>query len=229
MDNQEPASEESSPEMFDPRPVQNARAYQIFSYSDTGHDLTVEEQLFCSSYIIDRNEVAAMRRIGYDDVPAATLKSRALKMMTNPEVQGCIEVLAKRTMDALQITAERVNEAVASIAFFDFRNVAEFDHSGIKFKHSKFWTKHEAAAITGLKVTKDGVELKFGDRQRAQEYLGKQLGMASDESDMTKAMAQGMAEAAINKIMEVTGRMRPKPVEIEAPVEEPFDEKPTVQ
>lgn len=194
-------------EAHDPRPLQRGRAYQIWSYSDTGHELTVEEQLFCRSYIIDRNEVAAMRRLGYD-MDAGVLRRRAQKMLLNPEVQGCIEALAKRMMDNLQITAERVNEGMAAIAFADLGEIMEFDHTGVRFIHSKYWTKEQRMALAGVKMTKDGVEVKFHDRSKALEFLGKQLNLVDDEKEMARAAAEGAARGAMDKILEITQRMK---------------------
>lgn len=208
-------------ERYDPRPVQRSRAFQIHSYSDTGHDLTVEEQLFCRSYIIDRNDVAAMRRLGYgEELSNQTLKGRAERMLRNPEVQSCIEVLAKRMMDNLQITAERVNEMAAAIAFFDIGEVAEFDHMGVQFVHSKFWTKNQRMAVASVKAGKDGVEIKMHDRQKAIDFLGKQLNLVNDEKEMARMIAEGAAAAAMDKILEVTDKMR----EIKALSSPPADE-----
>ena len=192
----------------DPRPQQNARAYQIWSYSETGHDLTVEEQLFCRSYIVDRNAVASMRRLGYDQ-DAATLRRRAERMLANPEVQGCIEVLAKRMMENLQITADRVNAGIAAIAFSDLSQVLEFDHNGVKLLHSKYWTKEQMVALKSVKMGKEGIQVEFHDKQKALDMLAKQLNMVDDEKELAKQMAKGAAEAAMEKILEVTNRMRP--------------------
>lgn len=187
---------------------QRSRAYQIWSYSDTGHELTIEEQLFIRSYCIDRNGVAALRRIGYVDESVATLKRRAERILANPEVQGAFEALAKRVMDALEITAERVNEQIASIAFFDPGQVMEFDHNGVKMMHSKYWTPAQRANVTSIKMGKDGVEIKLADRQRALDFLGKQLNLVNDENEMAKAAAAAAASAATDRILEVVGRMR---------------------
>lgn len=216
------ASKDDEPEvMHDPREYQRSRAYQIHSYSDTGHDLTVEEQLFCRSYIIDRNTIGAMRRLGYsEELSADALKYRAERMLQKPEVQACIEVLAKKMMDNLQITAEKVNEVAAAIAFFDLGEVAEWDAGGISLIHSKFWTKNQRLAVASVKMTKDGIELKMNDRQKAIDFLGKQLNLVDSDKDAIRMAAEGAAAAAMDKILEVTEKMRagaapalPKPVD----------------
>ncbi len=193
---------------FDIEGDRRSRAYQIWSYSDTGHDLTIEEQLFVRSYVIDRNEVAAMRRIGYVEESSATLKNRAARMLANVEVQGAIETHCKRIMDALEITAEHVNKQVAEIAFFDPGKVMEFDHHGVKMMHSKYWTPGQRANVAGIKMGKDGVEIKLADRQKALDFLGKQLNLVNDEKDMAAAAAKAAAEAAMDRILEITDRKR---------------------
>lgn len=194
------------------REVQRGRAYQIWSYSDTGHDLTVEEQLFCRSYIVDRNSVAAMRRLGYaENMSVASLKYRADRMLANPEVQDCIAVLAKRMMDNLQIEADNVNRHMASIAFADLSSVIEFDHNGVRVLHSKYWTPDQRNSIKSVKMGKDGIQIEFHDKMRALEFLGKQLGQVDSDADMARAAAEGAANAAMNRILEITDKMRGSP------------------
>jgi len=201
------------------------RAYQIWSYSDTGHELTVEEQMFVRSYVIDRNPVAALRRIGYSEESAATLRNRAERMLANPEVQGSIEAHCKRIMDALDITAEKVNQRVAAIAFFDPGEVMEFDHLGVRMMHSRYWTPEQRANVAGVKMGKEGIEVKLADRQKALDFLGKQLNLVNDEKEMARAAAEAASRAAIDRIMEVTGRMQG---ELSPPKEE-GEAKPSLQ
>lgn len=202
--------EGAMPTPVDAREYQRSRAYQIWSYSDTGHELTVEEQLFCRSYIVDRNEVAAMRRLGYgDELTNATLKRRAERMLANPEVQGCIEVLARKMMDNLQIEAENVNRTMAAIAFADPRQIMEWDSNGVQLLHSKYLTREQALSLKSVKMGKEGIQIEFADRQRALEFLGKQLGVSNDENELARAAAEGAARGAMDKILEITERMRP--------------------
>lgn len=197
----------NDPVEYDEKEVHRGRAYQIWSYSETGHDLTVEEQLFVRSYVIDRNPVASLRRIGYEE-PAPTLKRRADRMLANPEVQDAIAVHAKRMMDALEITAEKVNQRVAAIAFFDPGEVMEFDHNGVKMIHSKFWTPEQRANVSSVKMGKEGIEVKLADRQKALDFLGKQLNLVDDEKELARAAAEAAAGAAMTRILEVTSNMR---------------------
>ena len=207
-----------------PEEYQLARATQIWSYDDTGHDLTVEQALFCRSYIIDRNAIAALRRLNYVE-PPAQLKKIADRYLENTEVQGCIEALAKQMMQRLEITADNVNARIAAVAFFDPRSVLEFDHNGVRMKHSRFWTKDEALAIQSIKVGQHGVELKLHDGLRAAEMLGKQLGTLKDDTEEARALStKAAAEEVLTSIADIFRKTRVQRrseiIEIEAkPVE----------
>lgn len=194
-----------------------AQAAKIWHYQDTGHDLTLEEQLFCRSYIIDRNPVAALTRLGYS-ATAPVLKQRAKKLLANPEVAACVDVLAKTMMDRLEITADRIQQKMAAVAFFDPREVMEFDKYGVRIINSRFWTENQVAAISGLKNGQFGLELKFYDRQKALEALAKQVGLQPDDFDEA-AKAEAMAESAMRKIAAFFDRVIPDdPPQLTGPV-----------
>lgn len=199
---------DDAPPFVDPEVCQEAQAAVIWSYDDTGHALTLEQQLFCRSYIIDRNPVAAMRRLSYAGSPAE-LRKKADHYLMNLEVQACIDVLAKQMMQRLEITAENVNRRLAAVAFFDPRTVVAFDHIGVQMKHSKFWSLDEAWAISSVKQGKDGVELKIHDGVRAAEILGKQLGSLKDDSEEARAsQLKQSAQEVIGSIIDIMRKTR---------------------
>lgn len=184
-------------------------AAQIWSHDETGHDLTVEQGLFCRSYIIDRNPVAALRRLNYAGEPDK-LKRIANRFLAVPEVQACIETLASRMMQKLEITAERVQKKIADIAFFDPRGVVMFDNLGLAILPSKFWTEEQIAALQSVKQGPNGIEIKFYDRLRAAEMLSKQLGMQPDEGvEAAAAASKVAAETVLDKVWEIWERTRP--------------------
>lgn len=194
-----------------------AQAAKIWHYQDTGHDLTLEEQLFCRSYIIDRNPVAALNRLGYS-ATNNVLKARAKKFLANPEVAACIEVLGQTMMEKLEITADRIQRKMAAVAFFDPREVMEFDKYGVRIINSRFWSEDQVAAISSIKNTQFGVEMKFYDRQKALESLAKQVGLQPDDFDEA-AKAEAMAESAMRKIAAFFDRVIPDdPPQLSGPV-----------
>lgn len=154
------------------------------------------------SYIVDRNPVAALKRLGYD-YETQRLRLISDQYLRNTEVKGAIEVLAKRMMDQLEITAEKIQKRIASVAFFDPRQVMEFDNSGMQLLNSRFWSEEQAQNIQSVKMTKEGIEVKFYDGLRASEMLAKQLQMQPDDNMVTAEQSKAAAEAVISKIVDV--------------------------
>lgn len=184
-----------------------ARASSIWSYSELPFDLNTEEQLFVRSYVIDRNEVAAMRRLGYTD-DQKKLKARSKRHLLKLEVQEAIEYLAKQMMDRLEVTAEKVQRQMAAIAFFDPRQILEFDKYGVNLVHSRFWTEEQAAALQSVKMGQNGIEVKFYDRLRATEMLAKQVGLDNSESDAA-TQARLAADETMERIATIMARALP--------------------
>lgn len=182
-----------------------AQAATIWQYDELPFNLNLEEQIFVRSYVIDRNEVAAMRRIGHAIDDHTKLKARAKKHLAKAEVQGAVDFLAKRMMEKLDITAEKVQRQIASVAFFDPREVMTFDQYGIRLVHSRFWTAEQTAAIQSIKMGQNGIEIKLYDRLKANEMLAKQLQLQPGDNDPAEAAKAG-AEAALEKIFSVFNR-----------------------
>lgn len=180
----------------------------IYSRDDTGHDLTVEEQLFVRSYVIDRNPVAALKRLDYAG-DNSKLKTIARRYLANPEVQGAIEVFVKRLADKLEITAEKVARQLAQMAFFDPRTVVQWDGLTMRVLDSRLWPDEAVAAIAGMKMTeKAGMEIKLVDKLKATEVLGRQLNLLQDPDEAAKkAAADAAAGAVIDKMSQVFERL----------------------
>lgn len=186
-----------------------ANAANIWSYDEIPIDgLNLEDQLFVRSYIIDRNPVAAMRRLGHATDNMQVLKARAQKFLVKVEVQEAIDYLAKRMMEKLDITAERVQRAIAAVAFFDVRQVATFDRFGVNMLHSRLWTEEQAMAVKKVKMGQNGLEIEFYDRLKATEMLSKQLGVQPEENDAAET-ARLAADEAMTRIATVVGRLLP--------------------
>lgn len=196
-----------------------AQAQNLWQYDDLPFDLNMEEQLFVRSYVIDRNEVSALRRLGHIG-EQSTLRNRAKRYLAKAEVQAAVEHLGKKMMEMLDITAEKVQRQIAAVAFFDPRQVMEFDQYNVRMLHSRFWTSEQVAAVKKIKMGPNGVELELYDRLRASEMLAKQLGVQPEDNDAAEQARLG-AEQAIEKIFTVFERMSdpdPVPPAIEADV-----------
>ena len=87
-----------------------------------------------AEYLIDLNATRAAEMAGYSPKTAYSQGQRLLK---NVEVQRAIQAAMDKRADKLEITADRVLQEIAKLAFLDPRKFFEDDGS---LKRS--WRKH---------------------------------------------------------------------------------------
>ncbi len=197
----------------------SAKAASIWKHTEIPVPLKLEEQLFVRSYCIDRNPIAAMRRLGHHDADHGKIRLMVKKYLAKPEVQEAIEYLASQMMQKLEVTAERVNRAMAAVAFFDPRSVMEFDQFHVSLIPSRFWTEEQAMAIQSIKMGPHGIDIKLYDRMRATEMLAKQLGQLPDDGNRAEE-ARIAADEAMARIGVIVDRLFPAEVSFEQEVRE---------
>jgi phage terminase small subunit len=202
-----PDPDKPEPEPFDHDVYREMVAQDIWSRDRLDFDLTLEEQLFVRSYIIDRNPLAAVTRLGYLGT-TSQLRAQAARMLAKSVVKEAIEFLAKQLMERLDVTAERVQRQIASVAFFDPREVMEFDNMGVKLLNSKFWREDQVAAIKSIKMGQNGIEMQMYDRLKANEMLAKQLGVQPEDNDLEDAFRIASVQA-MDRIGTVLSRLLP--------------------
>lgn len=129
--------------------------------------LTEKKKAFCQQYMVDKNGKQAAIRAGYS---AKTAAAKASMLLAEPEVKLYLqELMAPLKMD-LTVTAERVLNELARIAFHD---VASFYDEKGKLKDLKDLTEDQRAAISEVDAT--AKRLKLHDKMGALSMLGKHL------------------------------------------------------
>lgn len=81
------------------------------------------------------------------------------------------------------IDTERIIEEYGKIAFCNILDFYEVVDGNLQVKSIDEIPSEYAGAISGLKQTKDGVELKLYDKYKALEAIAKLLGIADDTED----------------------------------------------
>lgn len=136
-------------------------------------------QLFVNEYLVTMNASEAARRAGYKPHYAGL---RGYQLMRRPDVQVAIrdamDARAKRT----GITADRVVEALASIAFSDMRNILDWSTNHVRLRPASTMTAADRAAIKSISVRigKRGcghVRVRLHDKFAALMMLERHLGM----------------------------------------------------
>lgn len=134
-------------------------------------------EMFVREYLVDLNAKQAAIRAGYSPKTADRIGPRLLK---DADVGGAVEAALAERRERLHISAERVLEELARIAFADPRDVAEWGPDGLRLRDSADLSGADAASVSEVISTRSGTRLRRHDKVKALELLGRHLGMFTD-------------------------------------------------
>lgn len=135
---------------------------------------------FVEEYLVDMNASAAARRAGYSE---KSCYSQGARLLRDARIVAAIEAARRQRSEATGITAERVLQELAKIAFLDPRLLFDADGHLIPLVDLD---DERAAVIAGLEVSvstdEDGTvtriaKIKIADKLGALDKLGKHLGL----------------------------------------------------
>jgi phage terminase small subunit len=142
--------------------------------------LTLRQERFVHEYLIDGNGTQAAIRAG---LPAREPARAATHMLRNREVAQAIQRERAAAAARLGITADRVKNELAAIAFASIADVADWGPAGVELKDKDTVSPHDRAAIAELsssRVEKSGAvkaHVKMHSKQQALDALAKHLGI----------------------------------------------------
>ena len=162
--------------------------------------LTPKQQRFVDEYILDLNATQAAIRAGYS---AKTADRIGPELLGKTWVAAAVDNAKQKREKRTEITADRVLEGLAAVAFGDLRTL--FSDTGALISPSDL---PDAAAkmLAGIEVStvnrgegdvEHVAKVKTNDRLKALELLGKHLGMFTDKLEVTGSveLVDRMAEA----------------------------------
>lgn len=131
---------------------------------------------------MDLNATQAYIRAGYS---ARSADSCAARLIGNARIRARIDELLAKRAARTGVNQDRVIRELARIAFLDPTELADINQGTILDDT----TEDDRAAIASVKV-KSGEdyterEIRFADKLKALELLGKHLGMYTDKVDIT--------------------------------------------
>lgn len=143
--------------------------------------LTEKQQKFADEYLIDLNATQAAIRAGYSSATADQQGSRLLK---NVKIRAYIDTRMAEHSRRTGISQERIMRELARIAFVNPTEIVSMDDATVL----KTASADDTAAIASVKMktipTQDGDgverEIRFADKIKALELLGKRYGMWTD-------------------------------------------------
>ena len=143
--------------------------------------MTKKQGLFCEEYLVDLNATQAAIRAGYSPASAADSGSANLQ---NPAVKSCIDKKMAERSKRTGVNADRVILELAKLAFVNPVDVVNVNNATLKADADS----DDTAAISAVKVkVVDGDtemterEIKFHDKLKALDLLGRHLGLFADK------------------------------------------------
>jgi phage terminase small subunit len=101
-------------------------------------------QQFVREYLIDLNGAAAARRAGYSPHSAGR---RAFELLERPDVKTALRRAMADRARRTDITADRVLEELARIAFADLSRLADWGPDGVRLKPANELREEDTAAV----------------------------------------------------------------------------------
>lgn len=154
--------------------------------------LSPKQRSFVQEYLIDLNATQAAIRAGYSAKAAAVQGAR---LLTNAKVLAALQEAQKRRERRTEITADRVLNELAKIAFSDLKDFVEFGSAGIRIKPSSDVDGTVLSEVSEM-VTKGATvtSVKLHSKMKALELLSKHLGLAAPEKHEVSGPAGGPIE-----------------------------------
>jgi phage terminase small subunit len=140
--------------------------------------LTLLQQRFVEAYLICANATEAARRAG---LPGRKPEFAGAKMMRRPGVAEAIAAEREASAQRTRITADRVRQELARLAFSDIGDIADWDESGMMLRARDDIAPDDRAAIAELKLKqgRDGMRatIRLHSKQAALDALAKHMGL----------------------------------------------------
>lgn len=165
---------------------------------------TNKQEMFIKEYLIDLNATQAAIRSGYSGKTASQQGERLLR---NVKVSAAIQEAMNKRSNKLEITAERVLQEIARLAFYDPRNF--FDDDG-RIKPISELDDNTAMALGGIETLhkiigddKDGMavitKIKLVDKGQNLERLGRHLKLFTDKVEHSGTLTLEQIVAGANE------------------------------
>ncbi len=162
--------------------------------------LTPKQDMFVREYLIDLNATQAAIRAGYSVKNADKI---GFELLGKTGVQSAIQAGMDKRAVSVGISATRVLNEIAKLAFFDPRKLLNDDGTPKRIHQLDDET---AAAVAGIDIVTKGnddlgyadiLKIKLADKSKNLELLGRHLKLFTDkiELDVGGELAQRMKEA----------------------------------
>lgn len=170
-----------------PKPFEGRPKKSIGSKTPPTRKMPTEKQKrFIEEYMVDFNASRAATVAGYAPNTAMVASRYVLE---NPCVSKEIAKRKKKLTDKCEITAERVLQEYARLAFVDLGDIMQWGPNGVVLESSKELTEDQRRAVAEVSetMTKDGssTRVKLHDKKGALDALAKYLNLTPERYELT--------------------------------------------
>jgi phage terminase small subunit len=154
--------------------------------------LTPRERRFVAEYLIDRAAGAAYRRAGYRPKNDHTANTCAYRLLGRPDVQAAVARGEAERAERTAVTADRVLQELALVAFSDVGQVLDFSGAEPRLRPANEIPEAARRAVSSVKVRRERqgrgpaapevevTEFKLWDKLAALAKLAAHLGLAKE-------------------------------------------------
>jgi len=137
--------------------------------------MTKRQEIFVREYLISLNATDAAEKAGYSKKTANRIGHELLQ---RPDIAEAVKSKIEKRFTKLDISADRILNELARIAFADLKKVMDWNDGRIEIKNSDEIADDDSAAIAEISETITGQgtitrKLRHHDKVRALELLGK--------------------------------------------------------
>ncbi len=138
-------------------------------------------RLFAEKYVICGNIADAYMASGFNSKNRTSASAAGTKLLTREDVRAYIQEMQDRRSQRLEITADRVLQEVARLAFATVGDVSEWKDNQLKVKNSEDIDDNWMAAIAEVSETRSRgssvLSVKMHQKSKALGILMKHLGI----------------------------------------------------
>jgi len=149
-------------------------------------ELTEKQRRFVDEYLADLNGKQAAIRCGYSE---KTAEQQASRLLSNVKVKEAVSLKQKILSERLNISAERVLQEYAKIAFSNMRDFVNWDNGAIAIRPASELSDEQTACVAEISDTPSQfgskIKIKLHDKLSALDSIARHLGMFKDKLEVS--------------------------------------------
>ena len=150
--------------------------------------LTQKQKQFALEYCVDLNGAGAARRAGYAKNSG---KIRACELLQNPAVRANIRRRMASRIKRVKADADRVIRDLADIAHIDKSAAFRVIDGEVHVTDTDLLPESIRRCISEVSQTQHGIRIRFDDRTRALEMLGRHFALFTDNLSLSGTVKTG--------------------------------------